>query len=77
MYFACNANGYLLNLCISYNTFSIVPTIQKLGLCLEKVANWEAFGYQLLPEAKEHLIEVTTPTHYCYLIRYSLYCVIY
>ena len=36
----------------------IVPTMQKLGIYLEKVTDWEAFGYQLLPEDKEHLIEV-------------------
>ena len=32
--------------------------MQKLGIYLEKVMNWEAFGYQLLPEDKEHLMEV-------------------
>ena len=32
--------------------------MQKLGIYLEKVTDWEAFGYQLLPEDKEHLIEV-------------------
>ena len=32
--------------------------MQKLGIYLEKVMNWEAFGYQLLPEDKEHLVEV-------------------
>ena len=42
----------------------IVPTIQKLGLYLEKVTDWEAFGYQLLPEEKEHLMEIATCTHY-------------
>ena len=32
--------------------------MQKMGIHLEKVINWEAFGYQLLPEDKGHLIEV-------------------
>ena len=35
-----------------------MPTIQKLGIYLDKVVDWEAFGYQLLPEDKEHLMEV-------------------
>ena len=34
--------------------------MQKLGSCLEKVTDWEAFGYQLLPEDKEHLVQVHT-----------------
>ena len=29
-----------------------------MGIYLEKVTNWEEFGYQLLPEEKEHLMEV-------------------
>ena len=32
--------------------------MQKLGIYLEKVMKWEVFGYQLLPENKEHLMEV-------------------
>ena len=60
-------------ICVFLIIHFLVPTIQKLGLYLEKVTDWEAFGYQLLPEAKEHLIEVTTCTHY-YLIRCSLLC---
>ena len=35
-----------------------MPTIQKMGIYLDKVVDWEAFGYQLLPEDKEHLMEV-------------------
>ena len=38
----------------------LVPSIKKLVSYLEKVKNWEAFGYQLLPEQKEHLVEVAT-----------------
>ena len=37
--------------------------MQKLGSYLEKVINWEAFGYQLLPEEKEHLVEVLIACH--------------
>ena len=40
----------------------LVPSIKKLGLYLKKVTDWEAFGYQLLPEEKEYLIEVATCT---------------
>ena len=53
--------GLLVNLCISHDAF-LVPTIQKLGLYLEEVKDWEAFGYQLLPEEKEDLMEVATYT---------------
>ena len=35
-----------------------MPTIQKMGIYLDKIVDWEAFGYQLLPEDKEHLMEV-------------------
>ena len=52
-----------------------MPTIKKLGLYLEKVTNWEAFGYQLLPEEKEDLIEVATCTHYYVISLDILYCV--
>ena len=52
----------------------LVPSIKKLGLYLEKVTDWEAFGYQLLPEKKEYLIEVATCTHYYVIISYSLLC---
>lgn len=36
----------------------IVPTMKKLGQYLEEVVDWEKFAYQLLPEEKEHLVEV-------------------
>ena len=52
----------------------LVPTIKKLGLYLKKVTDWEAFGYQLLPEGQEYLIEVATCTHYYVIISYSLLC---
>ena len=29
-----------------------------MGIYLDKIVDWEAFGYQLLPEDKEHLMEV-------------------
>ena len=32
--------------------------MKKLVPYLDKVPDWERFGYQLLPEAKEHLIQV-------------------
>lgn len=35
------------------------PTMQKLGFYLERVTEWEAFGYQLLPEDKGYLVEVS------------------
>ena len=31
-----------------------------MGIYLEKVADWQAFGYQLLPEEKENLVEVAS-----------------
>ena len=62
------ANNLVVNLHIIH---FLVPTIQKLELYLEKVTDWEAFGYQLLPEEKEYLLEVTACTHY-YLIVHSL-----
>ena len=51
-------------ICVFLILHFLVPTIQKLGLYLEKVTDWEAFGYQLLPEEKEYLIEVATCTNY-------------
>ena len=36
--------------------------MQKLTSFLEKVTDWEAFGYQLLPEDKEHLVQVHIAT---------------
>ena len=39
-----------------------VPTIQKLSIYLEKVTDWETFGYQLLPEDKEQVIQVQIST---------------
>ena len=30
-----------------------------MGTYLEKVTDWEEFGYHLLPENKEHLMEVS------------------
>ena len=33
--------------------------MKKLVRYLDKVVDWETFGYQLLPEEKEHLIQVT------------------
>ena len=44
----------------------VVPTIQKMGLYLEKVKDWEVFGYQLLPENKEHLVEVHVLNKSCF-----------
>ena len=44
----------------------VVPTIQKMGLYLEKVTDWEAFGYQLLPENKEYLMEVRELNKSCF-----------
>ena len=52
----------------------LVPSIKKLILYLEKVTDWEAFGYQLLPEEKEHLIGVATCTHCYVIISNSLLC---
>ena len=46
-----------MSVCL-YICFMIVPTMQKLGSFLEKVMDWEEFGYQLLPEDKEHLVQV-------------------
>ena len=61
------ANSLVVNLCIIH---FLVPTVQKLELYLEKVTDWEAFGYQLLPEEKEYLLEVTA----CTYIGCSLLC---
>ena len=38
--------------------------MQKLVPYLDKVVEWEKFGYQLLPEDKEHLVEVCTYVNY-------------
>ena len=62
-------------ICVFLIIHFLVPTIQKLGLYLEKVTDWEAFGYQLLPERKEHLMEVATCTHYYVISLGFLYCV--
>ena len=75
VYFACNDNGKVVNLFISHNIF-LVPTIQKLGMYLEKVTDWEAFGYQLLPEEKGYLMEVATCIHYYVTSLAILYCVV-
>ena len=32
--------------------------MKKLGSYLVGVSDWEKFAYQLLPEEKEHLVEV-------------------
>ena len=37
--------------------------MQKLGSYLERVLNWEEFGYQLLPEDKEYLVQVYATMH--------------
>ena len=41
-----------------FHKYIAVPTMQKLGSYLEKVLDWEDFGYQLLPESKEYLVQV-------------------
>ena len=44
--------------------------MQKLVPYLDKVVDWEKFGYQLLPEDKEHLVQV-----YTYVNNYNSYFV--
>ena len=46
----------------------IVPTMKKLGQYLEEVVDWEKFAYQLLPEEKEHLVEVQFLFYICSLL---------
>ena len=43
-----------------------MPTIQKMGVYLEKVTDWEAFGYQLLPENRKYLMEVGVLNKCCF-----------
>ena len=39
--------------------------MKKLVPYLDKVPDWETFGYQLLPEKKEHLIQVDNSDCLC------------
>ena len=36
----------------------VTGTVEKLGSYLERVSDWEEFGYHFLPEDKEYLVQV-------------------
>ena len=42
--------------------------MKKLVPYLDKVPDWERFGYQLLPEEKEHLIQVAIDNYDNYFV---------
>ena len=57
-----NCHYILIRIYSYYEIYAVInfiePTMQKLGLFLVKLLEWEAFGIQLLPENKTYLVAV-------------------